>query len=139
MENSTKYQLIAKGERHKHGFGNCRVYDLEAQTHEEAEKEARILLYGDSKKWRVSWHKRWQQERVVRVDLDPGDNIRLHTDILLDGEYCEVQNAWIVEVREHFDIPTLRQEIDDFRETNRHKLEGDPEYQEYLKLKSKFG
>lgn len=139
MQPSTKYQLVVRGEHGKYTRGDCAVYDLRAQTEEDAEKEAKRFLYADPTKWEAKRKKDWRGNQVIVVDLDPGDEIRMHDDILLDGRDEPVHAAWIVEVRGHFDIKGLQQEIEDFKESKRPELENDPEYQKFLELQKKFG
>ena len=133
------YQLIVRGEYGKYTRGNCAVYDLSSTTLEEAVEESKRRLYGDRSQWKVEWGRRFSGEnREPVLQLDPEDSIRMTGNILFEDEE-EVVAAWVVESHHVIDLGALRKEMSDFKDAGAEKLGEDPEYQQYLALKKKFG
>jgi hypothetical protein len=136
-----KFQLIVKGESGKYTRGDCAVIDLDGDTIEEARASARLQLVGDRTLWQAGWRKNYDNEMELVVWLNPDDALDLYHGVLLnpDRETEVVHQAWIVQVAEHVGLDTLRNEVRDWTVEQRQTLQADPEYQEYMRLKRKFG
>jgi hypothetical protein len=145
-----KYELIIRGERGKYTRGDCMVIDLAGDTLDEALKSAELQLVGDRKSWRAGWSDSFnfgppEQLQLVgahgkklRVWLNPDGEVDLSHGVLLEGEEA-VQEAWIVEVMGSVNLVKLREEIQKWTLQQYKALEQDSEYQEYVRLKQKFG
>lgn len=136
-----KFQLIVRGESGKYTRGDCAVIDIDGDTLDEARAAARVHLVGDRKLWQAGWRKDYNDEMKLVVWLNPDDALDLYHGVLLrpDREAEVVHEAWIVEVGEHVDVDTLRNEVRDWKVEQKRTLEQDPEYQQYIALKRKFG
>ncbi len=154
----SKYQLVVRGQGGKYSSEDCCVYDLEAQTREEAAEEAKVHLYGHRDQWKVEpvKNKHRRDEKIIRgprgivrwTTVKDGLSVQLDPNGAISGNngsfYVEAEGvaaAWLVETHGHFDIEGLRQEIVDFRESKRDGVEKDlAEYEaRFAELKKEYG
>lgn len=127
------YQLILEGEKSGYTLGDSKIITLDSETLEDAQLEAKELLWGDPDKWKI---RTWGPGSVT-VDLDPDEEIRLAHPYLSRGR-AKVLSAHIVLFAERIDIDGMRDEIDS-RVAAINKTEKDEkERQFYLKLKEKW-
>ena len=133
------FQLIVRGQSGKHTRGDCVAIDLTADTRVAAIAEARILLIGDPAKWEAKWHRSVYGDKLdLEVWLDP-DGEAYYGVLLHPRADEQVCAAWIVQTDVAFSIDDLKGEIETWIEAQRKTMQQDPEYVEYMRLKSKFG
>lgn len=127
------YQLILEGEKSRYTLGGSRVIILESETLEDAQLEAKELLWGDPDKWTT---RVWGPGSVT-VDLDPAEE--LSPPPFLSRGRVEVRSAYIVLFAERIDIDGMKEEIDSRVEAINNAERDEKERKLYLRLKEKYG
>ena len=139
----SKYQLIVRGERGRHVRGDCAVINLKAESLEGAQEEARLNMVGDRSMWLAKMQKDHSGKLVMNVWLHPDDalydRMELPCGVIFDHQDEVVFEAWIVQVATLVPLDSLKKEIANWKDEQKELLEQDPEYQEYLRLKNRFG
>jgi hypothetical protein len=124
------YQLILEGEKSGYTLGDSKVITLFSQDLEDAQLEAKEILWGDPDKWET---RVWGPGSVT-VDLDPDGSM----EPLLSRGRVGVLSAHIVLFAERIDIDSMKEEIalrsDAINKADKEKAER----QLYLRLKEKY-
>jgi hypothetical protein len=126
------YQLILEGEKSGYTLGDSKIITLSSATLEDAQLEAKELLWGDPDKWTACV---WGRGSVT-VDLDPDEE--LSPPPFLSRGRVEVLSAHIVLFAERIDLDSMKEEIASRSDTINKADKDKAERQLYLKLKEKW-
>lgn len=127
------YQLILEGEKSGYTLGDSKVITLFSQTLEDAQLEAKEILWGDPDKWKT---RVWGPGSVT-VDLDPDEEMALAGPYLSRGQ-PKVLSAHIVLFGERIDIDGMKYEINSRVAAINQAEKDEKERKLYLELKDKW-